>query len=364
MKQGWEIKKLGEVCEIKNGRNQSDVVNPDGQYPIYGSGGIMGYADDYICNEGCTIIGRKGSINNPIYVTTKFWNVDTAFGFSPLAELDGRFLYYFCLGFNFKNLDKGTTLPSLTKTDLSLIEIPFPPLTEQQRIVKKLDKLFTDIVKAKDIAEQNLKNSKELFNSYLQGVFEKKGDDWEEKTLNQISDNLDSRRVPITKNIRDEGLIPYYGASGIVDYVSNYLFNEDLLCISEDGANLIARTYPIAFSISGKTWVNNHAHVLRFNNIVSQRLVEFYLNSIKLDEFISGMAQPKLNQAMLNKIPIPFPSLSEQQIIVQKLDTLSVETKRLEAIYQQKLLNMEELKKSVLQKAFNGELNTTKEVAV
>jgi type I restriction enzyme, S subunit len=126
----------------------------------------------------------------------------------------------------------------------------------------------------------------------------------------------------------------------------------------------LARTYPIAFSISGKTWVNNHAHVLRFKNLISQKFVELYLNSIKLDDYVSGMAQPKLNQAMLNKIPIPFPPLAEQQSIVQKLDALSAQTKKLEAIYQQKLNDLEELKKSILQKAFSGELKTVEMLAV
>jgi type I restriction enzyme, S subunit len=187
-------------------------------------------------------------------------------------------------------------------------------------------------------------------------VFANPGEGWEEKRLDQISENLDSKRVPITKNIRSSGSIPYYGASGVVDYVKDHLFNEDLLCISEDGANLLARTYPIAFSISGKSWVNNHAHVLRFKNLVNQKFVELYINSIKLDDFVSGMAQPKLNQAMLNQIPVPWPTTMEQTQIVAKLDALSAETKKLEEIYKQKISHLEELKKSLLQKAFSGEL--------
>ncbi|EKD27791.1 MAG: hypothetical protein ACD_79C00573G0001, partial [uncultured bacterium] len=177
---------------------------------------------------------------------------------------------------------------------------------------------------------------------------------WEEKRLGEVCENLDSKRVPITKNVRNTGSIPYYGASGIVDYVKDHIFDKDLLCVSEDGANLLARTYPIAFSISGKTWVNNHAHVLRFSNMVSQKFVELYLNSIKLDDYVSGMAQPKLNQTMLNTIPIPFPPLPDQQAIVKKLDALSAETKKLEAIYKKKVYDLEELKKSVMQKAFAG----------
>ncbi len=130
---------------------------------------------------------------------------------------------------------------------------------------------------------------------------------WELKKLIEVCENLDSKRVPITQNKRIAGNIPYYGASGIVDYVEDYLFDEELLLISEDGANLLARTYPIAFSISGKTWVNNHAHVLRFDNMRTQAFVEYYFNSIKLNDYVSGMAQPKLNQKSLNSIQIPIP---------------------------------------------------------
>lgn len=239
---------------------------------------------------------------------------------------------------------------------MGAIPIPLPPLPEQQRIIAILDEAFTAIAKAKTNAEQNIQNAKELFESYLQSVFTNKGEGWEGKTLNQISKNLDSKRVPITQNLRSKGLIPYYGASGIVDYVEDYLFDEDLLLVSEDGANLLARTYPIAFSVTGKVWVNNHAHILKFQNMASQKFVEFYLNSIKLDDYVSGMAQPKLNQKMLNEIPIPFPPILVQQSIVQKLDSLSSETKKLETIYQKKMEDLEELKKSILRKAFAGEL--------
>ena len=126
-----------------NGKNQSKVVNPNGAYPIYGSGGIMGYADDYLCPENCTIIGRKGTINNPILVKTKFWNVDTAFGMAPSKAINYRYFFYFCSNFDFTKLDKSTTLPSLTKSNIEKIEIPLPPLAEQDKIVKMIEKLFS-----------------------------------------------------------------------------------------------------------------------------------------------------------------------------------------------------------------------------
>lgn len=141
--------------------------------------------------------------------------------------------------------------------------------------------------------------------------------------LSDISVNCDSQRKPVTSANREAGDIPYYGASGIVDHVKDYIFDGNYLLISEDGANLLARNTPIAFSISGKTWVNNHAHILRFDNPITQKYVEIYLNAIDLSPYISGGAQPKLNQQNLYKIPIPLPPFQRQKEIVEILDHFS-----------------------------------------
>lgn len=380
MKQGWEIKSLGEIgkpsmCK----RILKNQTSSTGEIPFYKIGTFGKTPDAFISKKiydefrtkysfpknGDILISASGTIGRRV----RYDGEPAFFQDSNIVWIDNDekqvlndYLYVF-YEFCEWQPSKGATIARLYNSNLTSIKIAFPKsLSEQQRIVAILDTAFAAIAKAKANAAQNLKNAKELFESYLQGVFETKGEGWEERTLNQISENLDNKRVPITKNVRSEGLIPYYGASGIVDYVADYLFDEDLLCISEDGANLLARTYPIAFPITGKTWVNNHAHVLRFDSMVSQRFVEMYLNSIKLDDWVTGMAQPKLNQSMLNKIPIPFPTLMQQQIIVQKLDALSGETKKLEAIYQQKINDLEELKKSVLQKAFSGELKNYADV--
>lgn len=177
--------------------------------------------------------------------------------------------------------------------------------------------------------------------------------------LGRLAENLDSMRKPITSGLRESGTIPYYGASGIVDYVKDYIFDGDFLLVSEDGANLIARNTPIAFSISGKTWVNNHAHVLKFNTYVERRFVDIYLNSIDLTPYISGAAQPKLNQKNLNSILIPIPcpdnpkkSLAIQAEIVRILDAFTAMTAELTAelnmrkkqynYYRDQLLSFEE----------------------
>jgi len=140
------------------------------------------------------------------------------------------------------------------------------------------------------------------------------------KSFGEVAENFDSRRKPITSGLRESGDIPYYGASGVVDYVKDYIFDGDYLLVSEDGANLVARNTPIAFSISGKTWVNNHAHILKFQTYEERRYIEYYLNSIDLTPYISGAAQPKLNKRNLNSIKIPIPPLKTQEKIVSILD--------------------------------------------
>ncbi len=169
----WEEKTLGEVIEIRSGRNQKEVLNPNGKYPILGSAGkVMGYADKFLCVSGTTIIGRKGTINKPLFIKTNFWNVDTAFGLIASDKLTNEFLYYFCRSFNFKELDKGTTLPSLVKKDLIKITISFPKLkNEQKQIVQKLEQLQSQVKKLEVIYQQKIIDLSELKKSILQKAF-------------------------------------------------------------------------------------------------------------------------------------------------------------------------------------------------
>ena len=140
----FKAKKWKDVLDIFNGKDYKAVQVDKGGYPVYGSGGIIARANDYICPAGTIIIGRKGSINNPILVNEKFWNVDTAFGIVPKEIINISYLYYFCKHYNFNYLNKATTLPSLTKRDLLEIEINIPDLEEQVKFsgfVNQINKL-------------------------------------------------------------------------------------------------------------------------------------------------------------------------------------------------------------------------------
>ena len=170
---GWTQCKFKDVLDIINGRNQKEVESSNGEYPIYGSAGkVMGYATSFLCNENTIIIGRKGTIDNPIFIDHKFWNVDTAFGLKSKGVILDKLLYYFTKTIDFKSMDKGTTLPSLTKKDLLEIEINFPSdLNIQNVLVLKLDDLSSMSNQTIDNYRKKLSNLEELRKSILEKAF-------------------------------------------------------------------------------------------------------------------------------------------------------------------------------------------------
>ncbi len=383
MRKGWEVKRLGDVIEIKNGKNQKEVTSDSGSYPIMGSAGnVMGYATDFICEAGTTIIGRKGNISKPIYINERIWTVDTAFGFYPKSEnvIDKKFIFYLCLNIDFESMNRGTTIPSLVKSELQKIPIAVPSISEQQHIVTILDEAFTAIATAKANAEQNLKNAKELFESYLQGVFENKGKNWEEKTLGAVCSLITDGKHGDCENEEKSG---YYFLSA-KDVRNNTLIFDNARQITKTGfeethrrtnlkpgdicmVNTGATIGRISFApddsrTCNSTFQKSVAVIKTIPSLIDNHYCRYILQSDlkKLVKVSSGTAVPNLLLGDLKRHKINLPkSLDEQHAIVQKLDALSTETKKLEAIYQQKIADLEELKKSILQKAFSGELKVS-----
>ncbi len=361
----WEIKSLGDVCEILDSRRRP-VTKKDrraGEYPYYGATGIVDYVDDFIFDERLVLVGEDGAKwesgdGTAFAVSGPCWVNNHAHVLRPIRQiLLDDWLVYYLVHQDLSPFVSGLTVPKLNQANLREIPVPLPPMSEQRRIVAILDEASEGIATAKANAERNVRNVGELFESDARQLFLQGAERWQSRTLDQLSTNLDSKRVPITKSEREPGEFPYYGASGIVDYVADYLFDGEALLISEDGANLLARSTPIAFSVSGKYWVNNHAHILKFEHRPTQRFVEFYLESIPLDAYITGAAQPKLNQKALNSIPIAIPdTLAEQSQVVARLEALSEQCEAMQGIYERKLAVLDELKSALLSRAFTGGL--------
>lgn len=172
-KPGWQEKTLGEIANIIHGKNQKEVVSETGKYPIYGSGGnIMGYATDYLCEAGTTILGRKGSINNPQFINERFWNVDTAFGISAKEDNDNKFIYYFIKSVDWSKKNTGTTLPSLTQSVVKSVNLFVPNLTDQQTISSYLDSLHAQILEIDRVNKRTAAECDAMKQALLRQIFE------------------------------------------------------------------------------------------------------------------------------------------------------------------------------------------------
>jgi len=388
MKTGWDSRPLAEICGFEGGAQPPKsqfIYEPRSGYirflQIRDFGGdknatfIPESKKNRICCENDIMLARYGaSVGKILTGRSGAYNVALMKAIPDLSVISRDWLRYYLTAEDFQvrllSIASRSAQDGFSKDDIAAFPVPIPPLPEQQRIVGILDEAFAGLATAEANAARNLQNAREIFDSHLHAVFSQSRDGrvehhpeaaelkkgWEWKTIDQIATNLDSQRVPITKASRVAGKYPYYGASGIVDYVADYIFDGDTLLVSEDGANLLARSTPIAFPASGKYWVNNHAHVLKFENTTTQRFVEYFLESIPLDQYVTGAAQPKLNQRALNSIPIPTPPLPEQQGIVEELDELRLQTGKLGELAEQKQSALAELKKSLLHAAFNGDL--------
>ena len=387
MKQGWEIKRLDDACEVEYGTRVVQKRDGGKIYPVYGGGGATFFMDTFN-REDCLVVARFAmSAQCTRFVEGKFFLNDSGLTVRPKndKELLPDFLNLQILFLNdhIYSLSRGTAQRNLDVPAFRNIQIAFPKsLPEQHRIVSILDEAFAAIAKAKANAEQNLKNAKELFESYLQGVFE--NGNWETKKWGELCDFV---RGPfggsLKKNVfKESGYVVYEQKHAIHDH-----FNQLRYFIDEEKFNEMKRfeVFPgdIIMSCSGVTLgrvavvpdgipkgiINQALLKLTPKKNVNVHFIKHWLRSSIFQKIIfdysGGAAIPNVPSAkILKDIKIPCPSLKEQERIVTEIEIVLNESKRLEGIYQRKIDDLEELKKSILQKAFAGELKTEKAVAV
>ncbi len=384
MKQGWELKKLEDVCYCKSSNvSQNKLVDEIGDYPIFGASGLIKNVSFYHRDKPYLSIVKDGSGFGRITKMDAFTSViGTLQYILPNDEIDLDYLNYSLMSVDFKKYVQGAAIPHIYFKDYKNEPFLWMPLPEQQRIVAKLDEAFAVIAKAKANAEQNLKNAKELFESYKNELFDNKGKGYIEIALKEICDKItqgpnpkydknenEKFRVLKTKNLYDKNI--FYEEA---DKVSESVFNTCLSSELKDGDVLLAIVGQGSINkcnvFENKTpyrFIYTRAlGLIRTNNLkLNPYFLKAFLQSKRgkdlIDYGIGGTSgQQVVTTTHIKALKIPLPSLKEQQIIIQKLDALSIEVKKLEVIYQKKINDLEELKKSVLQKAFSGELKTEK----
>ena len=381
----WGWCKLHDIIQITNGRSQKDVENVNGKYPIYGSGGIIGKAVEYLCEAGSTIIGRKGTINNPLFVEERFWNIDTAFGMKPMYAISDLYFFYFCQYFDFSKLDKSTAVPSLTQSAIGEVFIPIPPINEQKRITDGISYWFGFI----DTLESNLNNlqltikqtkskildlaihgqlvpqdpTDEPASELLKrinpkaeitcdnGHYQKLPEGWCMTNIGSLFDAVSAKRV-LKSEWKDKG-VPFYRAREIVQLNKEGFADKDLF-ISEEHFSEIKDKYGIpaygdimisAVGSIGYTYIVKENDVFYYKDASvlclkntrhwNSKFFSIWLASPFLQEQMyknsKGTTVDTITLEKLKGYVIPFPPLNEQHRIVAKVEEIFAQLDTIEA---------------------------------
>jgi type I restriction enzyme S subunit len=344
-KSKWERKKLGELGEIITGNTPSmkekkyysskdycffkpGDIEADAVSLLYKSESFvskLGYEKSRQLSKGSVLvtcigtIGKIGILDMPATCNQQINAI------IPNKLVTSKFLAYSI----FSNRDKlamkanGPVVPIMNKSIFSKQSIIVPPLSEQQAIASELDAIQSLITKYNEQLNDYDNLAKSIFNEMFGDVVSNdKG--WERKKLPEITLNRDNERRPVSSVMREklDKIYDYYGACGVIDKIETYIFDGDFLLIGEDGANLLTAVKPNAIIAKGKFWVNNHAHILQCKFDVDILYLCYCFNCIPLKQYITGVAQPKLNQANLNKILIPLPPLPLQQKFAARITAI------------------------------------------
>jgi type I restriction enzyme S subunit len=386
----------------------SDISREEGKYVSKTKDAVTeeGAKRSRYLKAGTLILSNSGTVCVPKILAVDGCIHDGFVAFPTIKE--GIELLYLYHWFNYirpiviQENWRGITQVNLNTNIVKNLVVPLPPTNEQRRIVARVEALFAEsktvrealdkvpvllrrfrqsvLAKAfrgeltqrdsNDEPAQNLlerirqEKNKRKQTSLTDNQKEPSADlpklpeTWVWTNVGHISENYDGKRIPVKDKDREKmkGDLPYYGASGIIDYVNDYIFDGEYLLISEDGANLLSRSTPIAFIAKGKFWVNNHAHVLKTCGQIPLAYVEAYFNSISLAKWVTGTAQPKLTQGKMNTIPIPLAPLEEQKRIVAKIQELFSLADDIETAVKKAKQRADRIDQAILAKAFRGEL--------
>ncbi|MED8812706.1 restriction endonuclease subunit S [Escherichia marmotae] len=385
--EGWEQIEIGDIADvISGGTPKSGVAEnfaPSGEGIAWLTpADLSGYKEKYISHgaRDLTTLGYsscsaklmpKGTIlfssRAPIgYVAIAANEIATNQGFKSFAfpsDIFPDYAYYFLRNIRHiaEEMGTGTTFKEISGSSAKTLPFVLAPLAEQKIIAEKLDTLLAQV----DSAKARLEQIPQILKRFRQAVYQYACSG---RILDKVNPKItqletlvsihNGARKPVSSVVREgiKGIYPYYGATGIVDYLNDFTHEGRFLLVGEDGANLLSKSKKLAYIINGKSWVNNHAHVLKEkdNNLLD--FIQLAINSLDISQWVSGSAQPKLTKKSLLTLPIPVFTLEEQTIIVRRVEQLFAYADTIEKQVNNALARVNNLTQSILAKAFRGEL--------
>ena len=352
--EGWVGSKLGDVVDVNSGIGFPIKYQgkSSGDYPVYKvrdissavarNNGNLNIAGHYVSakeavelrgkifRSGTTVFAKIGEavrLNRRAIIQTSGLADNNVMAISAILHEMDKFIFHFMNTIDLSEQARSTTVPSIRKGDVENILLSLPPLAEQKIITEKLDTLLAQV----DSTKARLEQIPQILKRFRQAVYQYACSG---RILDKVNPKItqletlvsihNGARKPVSSVVREgiKGIYPYYGATGIVDYLNDFTHEGRFLLVGEDGANLLSKSKKLAYIINGKSWVNNHAHVLKEkdNNLLD--FIQLAINSLDISQWVSGSAQPKLTKKSLLTLPIPVFTLEEQTIIVRRVEQL------------------------------------------
>lgn len=334
----WQSLRWGDIVDLLYGRQLRDYHGTNGPYRVFGTNGPIGWTSTVLCNHASVIIGRKGAYRGVHYSSQPFFAIDTAFYIEPKVEIDARWAYYELLTHDINALDSGSAIPSTSRESFCALPVQLPPLSEQRAIAHILGALDDKIELNRQMNETLDAMARALFKSWfvdfdpvhakaegrdpglpadIAALFPDSFEDsglgeipkgWKVDTVGEHMNNFDSKRIPVSgaERAKRQGPYPYHGAAGVMDYVDDYLFDGIYLLVGEDGSVMQDNGVAVTQYVWGKMWVNNHAHVIQGNGMVSTEQLYLYFHVQPVRPYVTGAVQPKLSQGRMNMMPFLF----------------------------------------------------------
>jgi type I restriction enzyme S subunit len=359
---GWRKAPLGEQVTLEYGASLPVENRRDGNVVVLGSSGVIGRHNKALQQGPGIVVGRKGTVGSLTWVNGPYWPIDTTYFVKPLVEARLPWLFRALSLVGLDRLDSSTGVPGLNRNDAYPIPVLVPDLAEQARIAEVLDTLDEAIQKTEQILLKRQFAKQGLLHDLLRVGLGENGEirdiqkaeefkatevglipsTWVVRSLEQIATNHDGKRIPLKQadRVKRQGPFPYYGASGVIDSIDDYLFDGTYVLLGEDGENVVSRNLPLAFVVTGKFWPNNHAHVYEPQPGIKAGFLVELLETSDFSGIVSGSAQPKLTQEALRRLRFAVPPPPEQELILKLIEAsneaLRSEKQQLEKLNQMK----------------------------
>ncbi|MFK8200427.1 restriction endonuclease subunit S [Leuconostoc mesenteroides] len=341
----WQKKTLSDFIYFKNGKKRPSIT---GDIPVYGGNGILDYTSESNL-ENAVIIGRVGAYAGSVYYESKkLWVSDNAIAAKAKDSSNIAFIYYLLKNLRLSERQIGTGQPLLTQNILNNIEVYLPSLEEQCKIAEILTTLDARIFENKKINHHLV----ELARSFWQERFSSKQPNGK---LGDIIELFDSKRVPLSANQREkmDKTYPYYGATSLMDYVDDYLFDGTYLLLGEDGTVIDKEGYPILQYVWGKFWVNNHAHIMVGKNGFTVESLFVLLKNTCVSSIVTGAVQLKINQANLKSVDVYIPQKEELDNFNSTIEPIFDQLRNL----YDEIKSLTTLRDALLPKLMSGEIS-------